>query len=191
MQPSHRSSRPLLLLSLASLLLMPACASDSKSGDKAPKDENKPAEPGKDAADAGGEKIAGKPVEGDQKVGTVADTGAAEETPYDLQIDPSEAKVGEEGKVTIKIVPRGAWHMNLEFPTTLKLEPPAGVAVTKADLKKDDAVKLDETSAEFAVAFTPSEAGDKTFTGEFKFAICQEEVCSPRTEKLEFVVAVK
>lgn len=184
MQASNRSPRPFLLLSLASLLLLPACAGGdaTKPGDKAPAKADKPAEPESEG------KIAGKPVEGDQKVAVAEGTEAKD---FDLQIDKAEAKVGEEGKVTIKVVPRGEWHMNLEFPTVLKLEPPTGVSVTKVEQKQADAVKFDETSAEFAVAFTPSEAGDKTFTGEFKFAICQADVCSQRTEKLDFVVAVK
>ena len=71
------------------------------------------------------------------------------------------------------------------------IEAPAGVTIGKPKQKKADAVSFDEKSAEFAVSFTASDAGDKTFTGEFKFAVCEEEACVPKTEKLEFVVAVK
>lgn len=175
---------------LASLLLaLPACANEAAKGKDA-----------KDAGDKAGEDkagedtpepIAGKPVEGEGKVGTKAGAEEGDEKQYSLQIDPGEGKVGEEGKVTVRVVPEGAWHMNLEYPTALTVEAPEGVEVAKAKLKKDDAVTLDEKKAEFAVSFTPSEAGDKTFTGEFKFAVCQDEVCSPKTEKLEFRVAVK
>lgn len=134
--------------------------------------------------------IAGKPVEGEGKL-AVADSVGASDKEYTLQIDPEEAKVGEESTVSIRVIPQGEWHMNLEYPTKLEVTAPEGTTVAKPKLAKTDAVKLDEQSAEFAIAFTPQEAGEKTFTGEFKFAVCQEEACVPKTEKLEFKVAVK
>jgi hypothetical protein len=183
--PAQLRTRSILLLSLASLLLLPGCAGDTAKGEATGKTE-KAAEPAKDEG-----AVAGKPVEGEQKVATV-EGGGDEETPYDLQIDPSDATVGAEGKVSIKIVPRGIWHLNLEFPTSLSVEAPAGVTVGKPKQKKDDAISFDEKSAEFAVSFTASEPGDKTFTGEFKFAVCEgDEACMQKTEKLSFVVAVK
>lgn len=143
-----------------------------------------------DAAATKPEAIAGKPVEGEGKVATAPGPGDAQKD-YTLQIDPGEAKVGEESKVSIRVIPQGKWHMNLGYPTKLVIDPPQGVAVTKPKQEKDDAIKLDEESCEFAIAFTPAEAGAKTFTGEFKFAICQDEACVPQTEKLQFEVAVK
>lgn len=176
----------LSLLALAGLVV-PACASQSND-DAAKSKEAKPAPA--EASEEQPEPIAGQPVEGEQKTGTAPGEGAANEQ-YALQIEPGEAKVGEEGKVSIRVIPSADWHMNLEYPTKLEVTPPAGVEVAKPKLGKDDAVKLDERSCEFAVAFTPSEAGDKTFTGEFKFAVCQDTACVPKTEKLEFQVAVK
>jgi hypothetical protein len=114
-----------------------------------------------------------------------------EDERYALEFDTPEAAVGEEGKVTVRVVPKEPWHMNLDYPTSLKVEAPDGVALTKAELKKSDAKKLDEKSCEFDVAFTPDKAGDATLTGEFKFAVCQDEACSPVTESVEVKVAVK
>lgn len=104
---------------------------------------------------------------------------------------PADAAVGKEGVVTIAAVPQGPWHINLDFPTKLALAAPDGVTLAKTELAKGDAAKLDDKSAEFAVKFTPSSAGEKAFTGEFKFAVCQDEACSPVTEKVAFKVAVK
>ncbi|NVB42262.1 hypothetical protein G6O69_30845 [Pseudenhygromyxa sp. WMMC2535] len=171
------------------LLALPACANNK--GDEAAK--GKDGDAAKTDAVAAPEAegpIAGAPVEGEQKV--AEKPGASpEDKAYTLQIEPSEGKVGEEGQVSIRVIPAETWHMNLEYPTKLQVEPPAGVTVAKAKLGKDDAVELDEENCEFALSFTPSEAGDKTFTGEFKFAVCQDEACAPKTEKLEFTVAVK
>ncbi len=133
------------------------------------------------AASADGEKV--KVVEGPKAGG---------DERYDLLIEPpAEAKAGEAGKVTVKVVPKKPWHMNLDFPTSLKVDAPEGVTVANASQKKADAVKLDDEHCEFAVDFTPAAAGEQTFTGKFKFAVCQDEACAPVTEDLEFKVAVK
>jgi hypothetical protein len=175
--------------------LLAACASNSN--DAATKDGKanavEPAPKTDTAAppSAGGGGMEGTPVEGEQKVGTTpAPEGTANEQ-YALKIEPGEAAVGKPGSVTIRVIPNADWHLNLEYPTKLTVTPPAGVDVPKPKLVKDDAVKFTEQDCEFAVAFTPSEAGDKVFTGEFKFAVCQDTACVPKTEKLEFNVAVK
>ena len=177
------------LLVLGALsLVMPACASNS--GDEAAKDKDKEAQknPEPEAAPVEAE---GRPVEGEQNTAEAPAPKGGANDQYTLNIDTGEGKVGEEGKVTISIVPKETWHMNLEYPTKLSVTPPEGVEVAKATMKKDDAVKLVEEHCEFAVAYTPSEAGEKTFTGEFKFAVCQDTACVPKTETLEFKVAVK
>jgi hypothetical protein len=181
--PRSKLAVSLLFVSLT----LSACAG---SGD-APKERAEP----KSAPEAGKSPddgpIAGTPVEGDQKVARAPAAGGGEEGQYTLQIEPSDAVAGEPGQIRIRVVPRGEWHMNLGYPTKLAITAPAGVEVAKPDLAKDDAIKLDEDSCEFEVGFVAAEAGDKTFTGEFKFAICQDEACVPKTEKLEFHVAVK
>lgn len=173
--------------------LLSACASNSN--DAAAKDgktkDGEPAAATKTETAETAAPVEGTPVEGEQKVATVTPDGAGTNEQYALQIEPGEATVGQPGTVSIRVIPNATWHMNLEYPTKLTVTPPAGVAVAKPKLGKDDAVKFDEQNCEFAVAFTPSEAGDKVFTGEFKFAVCQDTACVPKTEKLEFHVAVK
>lgn len=80
--------------------------------------------------------------------------------------------------------------MNLDFPTSLKLTPPEGVTVVNADLKKGDA-KIDEKACSFDVKFTAAKQGEQTFSGKFKFAVCQDAECAPVTEEVQFKVAVK
>lgn len=174
------------LSSFALVGMLSACASNSN--DAAAKDgKTKDAEPAKSEPAP----VEGTPVEGEQKVATVAPDGAGSNEQYALQIEPGAATVGQPGTVSIRVIPNATWHMNLEYPTKLTVTPPAGVEVAKPKLGKEDAVKFDEQNCEFSVAFTPSEAGDKVFTGEFKFAVCQDTACVPKTEKLEFHVAVK
>jgi hypothetical protein len=177
-----------LTFSIVASFALAACANSggdapAKGGDKT--DKGAPTE-----QPAGDQPIAGKPVEGEGKT-AVADGAPATDKEYTLQIDPEDAQVGQESKVSIRVIPQGEWHMNLEYPTKLEITAPAGTTVAKPKLAKADAIKLDEGSCEFAVAFTPQEAGEKTFTGEMKFAVCIDEACVPKTEKLEFKVAVK
>lgn len=191
------SKSPLAHLLSVSLLLplalgVTACAGEAAKGDgkgdkAAAKTGDKAEDKAEDKADA---PIAGAPVEGEGKVGVEAG-GAEEAKEYALEIDPADATVGAESKVSIRLVPQGEWHMNLEYPTKLEITAPEGTTVAKPKLAKGDAIKLDEAGCEFAVGFTPDSAGSKKFTGEFKFAICREEACVPRTETLEFEVAVK
>ncbi len=170
-----------------SLLPLVACSSgETKSETTAPaKAEDKPTAPA-DSADA----AAAKPSAVDKKVKVVDGAAPGGDDRYELKIDTPDATSGEESKVTVRVVPKEPWHMNLDFPTSLKVDAPDGVALSKADLKKADA-QLDEASCQFDVAFTPSAAGDQNFSGKFKFAVCQDEACSPVTEEIEFKVAVK
>ncbi len=135
-------------------------------------------------------KVADKPVEKPADKVKVVD-GPGEDR-FALRIEPpTDAAVGREGVVKVSAVPQGPWHINLDFPTKLTLSAPKDVTLAKAELAKADAAAITEKSADFAVKFTPTAAGDKEFTGEFKFAVCQDEACSPVTEKVSFKVAVK
>lgn len=185
---SNCSMRSLIGLPIVALLLsVSACDGAKEGGATAPPaqakaDAAEPAEADSQADDAktGGDKV--KVVEG-------APPGADER--YELQIDTAEAKAGEQGTAVVRVVPKEPWHMNLDYPTSLKVEAPEGVSLTKAELEKADAAALDENKAQFDVAFTAAEPGERTMTGKFKFAVCQDEACAPVTEDVEIKVAVK
>lgn len=169
------------------------CGSDTqKNGASSPDDKKVvAAEPGAEDEPAGPAKIEGKPVDGGGGNPAVKDGGEGEDR-YTLQVEPpSAAKAGEPGVVKVKVLPKAPWHMNLDYPTKLTVEAPTGVELAKAEQKKADAKALTDETCEFDVAFTAADAGDKSFTGKFKFAICQDEACSPVQEDIEFQVAVK
>ncbi len=179
--------RTLLATTVLSLSLAACSSSETKSETAAPA-QAPGQKDGKDAKADDGDKADAAPAE--KKVKLVEGAAPGGDDRYELKIDTPEAESGKESKVTVRVVPKEPWHMNLDFPTSLKVDAPEGVAVVKADLKKADA-KLDESACQFDVAFTPSAAGSQTFTGKFKFAVCQDEACSPVTEDIEFKVAVK
>lgn len=171
---------------LVAALLLGACDGDKPA--TAP--EGGAASPAKTGADGGKAPVADAGKGGD-KVKTIDGKAPGGDDRYALQIEAPEAKAGQPAQVTVKVVPKSPWHMNLDFPTSLKVSAPDGVTIDKADLKKGDAAKLDESTCQFDVKFTPAAAGESKFTGKFKFAVCQDDACSPVTEDVEFKVAVK
>lgn len=176
------SHRIVPLVSLALTLTLAACGGDKPSTEaKTPAPsaaEATPTPPPGDPANHGDV----KKIEGDDP----------SQDRFSLTITPPvETSVGAEGTVKITVVPKAPWHMNLDYPTSLAVNAPKDVTVPKAEQRKDDAVRLDEGQAEFGVAFTAAVAGDKTFTGELKFAVCQDDACAPVTEEIQFKVAVK
>lgn len=169
---------------LLALALVAACGGEQKPATADARSPEKTATPPAPVAKDPGQVAAG---------GTKIIEGAdPTEARYDLRVEPpTDLVAGSEGTVKVTMVPKAPWHMNLDFPTSLALRPTDGVQLAKAEMKKADAIKLDDTSAEFAVKFTPAAAGEKQFTGIFKFAVCQDEACSPVTEEVAFKVAVK
>jgi hypothetical protein len=111
---------------------------------------------------------------------------------YALKVElPDTVTAGQEATVKVRVVPKAPWHMNLDFPTSLKVDANADCGLAQNEFKKADAKQLDDAAAEFEVKFIPEGAGDKAFSGQFKFAVCQDDACSPVTEPVEWKVAVK
>ena len=123
----------------------------------------------------------------------VAMTGnALADADHSTAIKAPSAKVGARAVATISVQPKGPYHINKEFPAKLTIDAPEGVKLEKAKQMAKDAVKFEDTAAEFQVAFTPESAGKKLFTGELKFAVCESaSTCIPKTEKISFTVDVK
>jgi len=181
---THRTTTaPLSLLALA-LAMTVGCGGDKETAAPASSSaaEASPATPAADAEKA-------PPVAEKTKV---IEGGDPADDRYTLKIDPpAEAAVGAEGKVKVTVVPKAPWHMNLDYPTSLAMNPAADVTLAKAEQKMEDVLRLEESGCEYEVAFTPTAAGDKSFTGEIKFAVCQDDACAPVTKSVEFQVAVK
>lgn len=110
---------------------------------------------------------------------------------YQIKIDAPPAHREKRAVAKIRIAPGAGFHFNKDYPAQATVQAPAGVTVEKAKLTAKDAVALSEKGAEFDVAYTPSAAGAKTFTGELKFAVCSANSCDPKREKVSFTVEVK
>jgi hypothetical protein len=179
-----------LPIALAATLTLGGCSGDNKPVATSPTaDAQSDAKKAAPAADGGAQAQAAPEPGEKKKVVDGAPPGGDDR--YALSIDTPEAKAGERTQVVVRVVPKAPWHMNLDFPTSLEVAVPSGVEVANASLKKADATKLDEDQAQFDVQFTAAEAGEKAFTGTFKFAVCQDDACAPVTENVEFKVAVR
>jgi len=111
---------------------------------------------------------------------------------YVLKVEAPPAKKGQKAVAKVKITPAAGYHMNKEYPTSLVLSSvPAGVLVDKMKQTAKDAAKWEEAEGEFDVAYTASEAGKKTVSGEIKFAVCSANTCDPKKSNVSFQIDVK
>jgi hypothetical protein len=115
----------------------------------------------------------------------------ASDNSFSLSFNVPAAKKGQRAVVRVHIAPGSGYHVNKDFPTSLVLAPPTGIAVEKLRQEAKDAVKLEEAGADFDVALTASAAGKQVVTGDLKFAVCSATTCDPKREKVSFTVDVK
>jgi hypothetical protein len=142
---------------------------------------------GEQAAAAGGDALpTGKaPAQGG------ATRTRAETAEYVVQVSaPAKVASGAASTVTVTLVPKGEWKLNMDFPTRLIVEAPADVKVAKADQRRPDAVEFVDERGEFKVSFTPGAQGARAFKAQFRFAVCTDETCDPKREELAWVVDV-
>jgi hypothetical protein len=94
--------------------------------------------------------------------------------------------VGRKATASVTVTSKQGWHLNLEAPFTLKLNPPPGVAVDKRKLGRADLAASSAMSARFDVGVTMSEPGKKLIAAELGFVLCRKDSCRPIKEKLSF-----
>jgi hypothetical protein len=107
---------------------------------------------------------------------------------FTINVDAPAAQKAHKGVAKIRVVPGAGYHVNRDYPHSVKVVVPAGVTVDKDKLPP---TKVDEAALDFEVAYTANEAGKKTFTGEVKFAVCTANSCDPKKQALNFTVDVK
>jgi hypothetical protein len=103
---------------------------------------------------------------------------------------PPAVKPNREATAQVFVDPIAPYHVNLDFPTKLTLESPSGVEMASTSFDKAAAQQLDETKLVFAVPFTATSEGRKTFQGRLEFAVCTDDECVPAKLPVEFAVVV-
>lgn len=121
-----------------------------------------------------------------------ADSAKPKDDSFSLALDvPAEVKSGAEVVASVKITPGSGYKMNQEYPTKLTLQPTEGVAAAKGTLQKADAAKFDNHELAFNVKLTPAQAGTYMVRGTVAFAVCTENTCDPKTEKIAINLIAK
>ena len=116
--------------------------------------------------------------------------GALIGKPYTLAIAKVSAKKGQPATTQIVITAAAGYHLNTDFPTSIKFSPPAGVTATAAKLDYDKANKSPQTGS-LAVTLASTEAGKKQVAGELRFAVCTDTTCDPQRSPLTIDLDVK
>lgn len=98
---------------------------------------------------------------------------------------------GALGQFGIVLTPRGNYHVNEEFPITVTVSGPAGVAFPKSTLERGDAAEFGEQRARFDVPFTPSAPGEHRVEAKVSFAVCTPENCIPDERTLAVLLPVR
>lgn len=123
---------------------------------------------------------------------TAAEARAVWDEPsFELRGDaPGPYTAGTEGHFTIRLTPRGNYHVNQDYPLSITLTAPSGVTLPHATLAATDAETMSEPLAVFDVPFTASAAGTQHLTALVDFAVCTPEACMPDTRTVAIDLAV-
>lgn len=115
-----------------------------------------------------------------------------EDAAFELRLAPGEGgyAAGKLGSFALTLKPRGAWHINQDFPTSVRVRGAPELAFPNATLAKAAAAEFGDTSARFDVPFTASTAGTHTAICDVKFAVCSEENCVPEERTLALALTV-
>ncbi|UQA56140.1 hypothetical protein [Polyangium aurulentum] len=99
---------------------------------------------------------------------------------------------GKEGTLEIELLPKGAYHINNQYPYKFKLAEPApeGVTFPKPLLKREDG-KFEEKKGSFKVPFVASKAGKVKVAGTLSMSVCSDANCLMEKVDLEVDVDVK
>jgi len=122
---------------------------------------------------------------------TTAVTQSATDSSYELTAHPADSySVGKKAAFTILIKPRGEYHLNQQFPTSVTTRVPKSIALEKPQLDKDDAKLFSEQQVKFEVAFSASEAGEYEAKALVNFAVCTAKTCIPLRKNLTVLLKV-
>lgn len=113
---------------------------------------------------------------------------ARADSSFAVKVEAPSVQKAHKGVARIRITPGPGFHVNKEYPSSVKVVAPAGVTVDKDKLPP---TKVEEAAMDFEVPYTPTETGKKVFTGELKFAVCTAQSCDPKKAALHFTVDVK
>lgn len=111
--------------------------------------------------------------------------------PYALAVEsPPSGKIGMQLAASVRVVPRGPYKINLEYPHKLVWTGPQSAMPKAATMSSKQAAKLKKSELLFKPAFKVGSTGDHPFTGTLRFSVCTEKQCEIKSEKVRWVANV-
>ncbi|MCB9591338.1 MAG: hypothetical protein H6719_01290 [Sandaracinaceae bacterium] len=117
---------------------------------------------------------------------------AAEDPSFELRATATGPyTTGERGTFGIQLTPRGEFHVNQDFPMSVRPCAGEGVTLANAELGNEDAAERTERGARFDVPFTPTAAGEHRVSAVVDFAVCTPENCMPEQRTIALLLPVE
>lgn len=111
---------------------------------------------------------------------------------YVLTVDPPKpGPAAQPARAQVRVVPKGVYKINLEYPAKLQINGPASASPQAFSLTNKDATQHSEAMLEFSPQVTFSEPGQYEFRGELKFSVCTAVQCEMKTEKVAWKAEIK
>ncbi|MFH1131489.1 MAG: hypothetical protein V1754_09145 [Pseudomonadota bacterium] len=104
---------------------------------------------------------------------------------------PPIVQIGEPFSATVKLVPRGKYKVNKEYPIKLNAKGSNAVLPTEIAFTKKDAKLFSAKEAVFKPTFVASSAGEHRFAGTIKFSVCTEKLCELFNKQVSWVAKVR
>ena len=106
----------------------------------------------------------------------------AESESYVVEVRPADTyHTGELGQFEVVVRGNGGWHLNQDFPFSVRVAHADTLSLPKERLGKDDAAEFGDDAAQLDVPFTPSAAGEHAVSANVDFAVCDPQSCVPHT----------
>jgi hypothetical protein len=120
-----------------------------------------------------------------------ASSAAGDVKPYALTVKgPASGKLNAPLVATIRVLPKGGYKMNLEFPTKLKVAGPASATPPQLELTAKQAAKLTKAELLLKPTFKVNAPGVHAFAGTLRFSVCTEKLCELKSEAVKWTVSV-
>jgi hypothetical protein len=111
---------------------------------------------------------------------------------YVIEVAPQgTATTNQQAEVDVRLVPRNGYHVNHDYPIKLQVAAPAGVTLARAEFDRAAASEFGEPRAVFPVRYTAASAGEKQFTADFNFSVCNPQTCMLERQHLTWSVTAQ
>lgn len=97
---------------------------------------------------------------------------------------------GSRGTFGILLRPRGPYHINQQFPTSVTMTAPSTVSLDKTRLLKPDAEVFSEQKVRFEIPFSSQQKGEHKLNALVNFAVCTAKTCIPLQKNLTITLKV-